>query len=97
MPIRLMAGDGKTHFELKDGSFAASIGGLAGVKATTYWCVTRVRLRRWADTVLAVGSTVYTFDEALRQTRWNLKRRDFPPPLFDFLWTKAILVSENRY
>ena len=69
----LKAGGGTTAFELKNGSFAASISGLADITATSvlvrYTGTTAIE----AETTLTVGSTSYTLKKRLQRTRSRLR------------------------
>src|SRR6185369_16673750 len=61
----LQAGDAGTAFELKNGTFTAAIGGVGAVSATTVLVRYTGAAPVSAGTTLTVGSTSYTFVEAI--------------------------------
>jgi hypothetical protein len=61
----LQASDGKTAFELKNGAFSASIGDSISVTATSVVVQYTDAASVAAGTTLTVGSTSYTFEQAI--------------------------------
>ena len=91
----LKAGSGTTAFELKNGFFAASISGLAEIGAASvlvrYTGTTGVD----ADTTLTVGSTSYTFTDAIEANTIAFEVTGFAANVADFVSLSGDLGSRR--
>ncbi|MCK9365464.1 MAG: hypothetical protein M0P74_17920, partial [Syntrophales bacterium] len=92
----LKAGNGTTAFEMKNGSFSATIEGLAAIDATTVLVrYTNAATTVTANTILTVGSTSYTFTEAIAANTVEFQISGFSATVFDFLWIEGDLAFKK--